>query len=65
LIKASVSRKLSRQSIAVPAARLTSTADGLATFAEASRRVNLVALLKPPADLSNREITLMDYWISR
>ena len=35
------------------------------TYAEASRRVNLVALLKPPANLPIREITLTDYWVSR
>jgi hypothetical protein len=34
------------------------------TYAEASRRVNLVALLKPPANLPIREITLTDYWVS-
>jgi len=35
------------------------------TYAEALRRVNLAATLKPPSNLPIREITMTDYWVSR
>jgi hypothetical protein len=35
------------------------------TYAEAMRRVNMAATLKPPPSLPIREITLTDYWLSR